>query len=294
MLANMNDLLKEAQKKKVGVGAYNAPNLEAVRAIVAAAEELGQPVILAHAQVHDPVIPLAEIGPIMVQYAKNAKVPVAVHLDHGTSFDLCVQALKLGFSSVMYDASDKSFEENIEGTKEMVKIAHALGASVEAELGHVFTSEVGGEAGAEDRVVYNLDDHKGDDMYTDPLAAKEFVEKTDVDFLAIAFGTAHGIYLTKPELNLNRVSEIAELIDVPLVMHGGSGVSKDDMQTAIKNGIAKINYFAYMNKAGGEKVKQYISNLDTELPFFDEISKTGIEGMKENVIESMKIFNMQD
>lgn len=293
MLVKMNDLLKEAQKKKVGVGAYNAPNLEAVRAIIAAAEELNQPVILAHAQVHEPVIPLKEIGPIMVQYAKMAKVPVAVHLDHGTSFDLCVQALEMGFTSVMFDASDKSFEENVAGTKEMVKIAHALGASVEAELGHVFTSEVGGEAGAEDRVVYNLDDHAGDDMYTDPEAAKNFVEQTNVDCLAIAFGTAHGIYLTEPVLNLDRVAEIAEVVDIPLVMHGGSGVSKEDMQTAIQNGISKINYFAYMNKAGGEKVLEYMNNLGTELPFFDEISKAGIEGMKANVVKSMKVFSMQ-
>lgn len=293
MLAKMNDLLKDAQTKKVGIGAYNAPNLEAVRAVIAAAEEVNQPVILAHAQVHEPVIPLSEIGPIMVQYAKQAKVPVAVHLDHGTSFDLCVQALEMGFTSVMFDASDQSFEENVKGTSEMVKIAHALGASVEAELGHVFTSEVGGEAGAEDRVVYNVEDHAGDDMYTDPEAARKFVEQTNVDCLAIAFGTAHGIYLTKPELNLNRVSEIAEVVDIPLVMHGGSGVSKEDMQTAIKNGICKINYFAYMNKSGGEKVKEYVASLGSEIPFFDEISKKGIEGMKENVVESMKVFSMQ-
>ncbi|MBO0457775.1 class II fructose-bisphosphate aldolase [Enterococcus hulanensis] len=293
MLAKMNDLLKEAQVKKIGIGAYNAPNLEAVRAVIAAAEELNQPVILAHAQVHDPVIPLAEIGPIMVQYAKNAKVPVAVHLDHGTSFDLCVQALELGFTSVMFDASDKSFEENVAGTREMVKIAHALGASVEAELGHVFTSEVGGEADAEDRVVYNVEEHGGEDMYTDPEAAKKFVEQTNVDCLAIAFGTAHGIYLTKPELNLARVSEIADVVDIPLVMHGGSGVSKEDMQTAIKNGICKINYFAYMNKAGGEKVQEYVTSLGSEIPFFDEISKKGIDGMKSNVVESMRVFSMQ-
>lgn len=289
----MNDLLKEAQVKKIGIGAYNAPNLEAVRAVIAAAEELNQPVILAHAQVHDPVIPLAEIGPIMVQYAKNAKVPVAVHLDHGTSFDLCVQALELGFTSVMFDASDKSFEENVAGTREMIKIAHSLGASVEAELGHVFTSEVGGEADAEDRVVYNVEEHGGEDMYTDPEAAKKFVEQTNVDCLAIAFGTAHGIYLTKPELNLARVSEIADVVDIPLVMHGGSGVSKEDMQTAIKNGICKINYFAYMNKAGGEKVQEYVTSLGSEIPFFDEISKKGIDGMKSNVVESMKVFSMQ-
>ena len=293
MLAKMNDLLKEAQVKKIGIGAYNAPNLEAVRAVIAAAEELNQPVILAHAQVHDPVIPLAEIGPIMVQYAKNAKVPVAVHLDHGTSFDLCVQALELGFTSVMFDASDKSFEENVAGTREMIKIAHSLGASVEAELGHVFTSEVGGEADAEDRVVYNVEEHGGEDMYTDPEAAKKFVEQTNVDCLAIAFGTAHGIYLTKPELNLARVSEIADVVDIPLVMHGGSGVSKEDMQTAIKNGICKINYFAYMNKAGGEKVQEYVTSLGSEIPFFDEISKKGIDGMKSNVVESMKVFSMQ-
>lgn len=293
MLVKMSNLLKKAQQNKVGVGAFNAPTLEAVRAIIAAAEELNQPVILAHAQVHEPVISLNEIGPIMLDYARRAKVPVAVHLDHGTSFSLCVQALKMGFTSVMYDASDKSFADNVAGTKEIVKIAHALDADVEAELGHVFTSKVGGESSSKDRVVYKAEEHSSDDMYTDPKEAKRFVDETNVDCLAISFGTTHGIYLTKPVLNLDRVSEIAKAVSVPLVMHGASGVSKENMQGAIKNGICKINYFAYMNKAGGESVNEYINSLGSELPFFDEISKMGIEGMKANVVEAMKVFSMK-
>ena len=287
MLVTLKELLDQAKEEKKAVGAFKGTTLEAIRGIIQAAEELDTPVILQHAQSHDDIIDLEEIGPIMLYYAERAKVPVALHLDHGSSFERCVQALRLGFTSVMYDASAKSLEENVEETKEIVKIAHAVGASVEAELGHIFTSEVvHGEGGESD----SKDDYENlDDIYTDPQVAKEFVEKTGVDCLAVAFGTTHGVYLTEPKLDLPRVAKIREAANVPLVMHGGSGVSDEDYKVAIENGICKVNYYTYMNTAGGKASKDYWADEERPL-FYDSMSLAATEAIKEDVKKAIKVF----
>ena len=287
MLVTLKELLDQAKEEKKAVGAFNGTTLEAIRGIIQAAEELDTPVILQHAQSHDDMIGLEEIGPVMLYYAKRAKVPVALHLDHGSTLERCVQALRLGFTSVMYDASAKSFEENVEETKEIVKIAHAVGASVEAELGHIFTSEVvHGEGGDSD----SKDDYENlDDIYTDPQVAKEFVEKTGVDCLAVAFGTTHGVYLTEPKLDLPRVARIRDAANVPLVMHGGSGVSDEDYKVAIENGICKVNYYTYMNTAGGRASKEYWEDEEKPL-FYDSMSLAATEAIKEDVKKAIKVF----
>lgn len=287
MLVTLKELLDQAKEEKKAVGAFNGTTLEAIRGIIQAAEELDTPVILQHAQSHDDIIDLEEIGPVMLYYAKRAKVPVALHLDHGSTLERCVQALCLGFTSVMYDASAKSFEENVEETKEIVKIAHAAGASVEAELGHIFTSEVvHGEGGDSD----SKDDYEDlDDIYTDPQVAKEFVEKTGVDCLAVAFGTTHGVYLTEPKLDLPRVARIRDAANVPLVMHGGSGVSDEDYKAAIENGICKVNYYTYMNTAGGRASKEYWADEERPL-FYDSMSLAATEAIKEDVKKAIKVF----
>ena len=287
MLVTLKELLDQAKEEKKAVGAFNGTTLEAIRGIIQAAEELDTPVILQHAQSHDDMIDLEEIGPVMLYYAKRAKVPVALHLDHGSTLERCVQALRLGFTSVMYDASAKSFEENVEETKEIVKIAHAVGVSVEAELGHIFTSEVvHGEGG--DSV--SKDDYENlDDIYTDPQVAKEFVEKTGVDCLAVAFGTTHGVYLTEPKLDLPRVARIRDAANVPLVMHGGSGVSDEDYKVAIENGICKVNYYTYMNTAGGRASKEYWEDEEKPL-FYDSMSLAATEAIKEDVKKAIKVF----
>ena len=288
MLVTLKELLDQAKEEKKAVGAFNGTTLEAIRGIIQAAEELDTPVILQHAQSHDDMIDLEEIGPVMLYYAKRAKVPVALHLDHGSTLERCVQALRLGFTSVTYDASAKSFEENVEETKEIVKIAHAVGASVEAELGHIFTSEVvHGEGGDSD----SKDDYENlDDIYTDPQVAKEFVEKTGVDCLAVAFGTTHGVYLTEPKLDLPRVARIRDAANVPLVMHGGSGVSDEDFKTAIKNGITKINYYTYGAMAGGNKIREYVKSAGEGEIFLHDIIAAGKEGVKEDVRAAMTVF----
>ena len=296
MLVTLKELLDQAKIEHKAVGAFNGTTLEAIRGIIQAAEELNCPVILQHAQSHDDIIDLEEIGPIMKYYAERAKVPVALHLDHGSSFERCVQALRLGFTSVMYDASAKDFETNIEETKflkknaeetkEIVKIAHAVGASVEAELGHIFTSEVvHGEGGSAD----SKDDYDDlDDIYTDPEVAKKFVELTGVDCLAVAFGTTHGVYLTEPKLDLPRVARIREAANVPLVMHGGSGVSDEDYAVAIENGICKVNYYTYMNVAGGKASKEFWK--DDETNFYDSMAIKATEAIKEDVKRAIKVF----
>lgn len=224
----------------------------------------------------------------MLDYAMNASVPVCVHLDHGASFDLCIEAIRLGFTSVMYDASSKSYEENFNETKEIVKIAHAVGVSVEAELGHVFTSALGGGEG---RGAVGIEDFASeDDCYTNPDQAKAFVEGTGVDALAISFGTTHGVYLTEPKLDLNRITQIKEKIDIPFVMHGGSGVSEEDFKTAIANGITKINYYTYGTIAGANAVRDYLADKGDSKIFYHDIINVAKEGIKNDVKAAMKIF----
>lgn len=288
MLTTMKDMLLTAKKHKYAVGAFNVPNLESIEAVISAAEELQAPVIIQQAEVHEKYIPLAVIGPIMLDFAKRATVPVCVHLDHGSSFDLCMQAIRLGFTSIMYDASAKSYEENFNETKEMVRIAHAVGVSVEAELGHIFTSAIGGGEG---RGTVGAEDFASlEDCYTDPETARKFVEGTNVDALAISFGTTHGVYLTKPRLDLNRITEIKEKIDIPLVMHGGSGLSDNDFKTAIHNGITKINYYTYGTIAGGKQVAKMLETAPDEELFYHDIVLAGIAGIKANIKSAMQVF----
>lgn len=286
MLVTLKELLEDAKKQKKAVGAFNGTTLEAIRGTIKAAEELNCPVILQHAQSHDDIISLDEIGPILLYYAKRAKVPIAVHLDHGSSFERCVQAIRLGFTSVMYDASAKDFETNMKETKEIVKIAHAAGVSVEAELGHVFTSKLVVGEGAEQDQQEDYDNF--DDIYTDPDMAKRFVDETNVDCLAIAFGTTHGVYLTEPKLDLDRVKKIRDTIKIPLVMHGGSGVSDADYKVAIENGICKVNYYTYMNTAAGQASSEYWKQ---DNPFFyDQMSLYATDKLKEDVQRAMRVF----
>jgi len=200
--------------------------------------------------------------------------------------------MHLGFTSVMFDASTKNIEDNIKETKEIVKVAHTLGVSVEAELGHIFNSELGGGEG---RGHLSAEDFNSlDDAYTNPDLAKIFVENTNVDALAIAFGTSHGVYLKKPELDLNRILDIKRKIDVPLVMHGASGLSEKEYRIAIENGITKINYFTYMSKAGGKAVVNFIKEADAkeETVFFHDLSLVAEIAIKENVKNALMIFNM--
>lgn len=293
MLVSLKELMKDAEKGGYAVGAFNVSNLESLMAIMQAAEETGRGVILNYAEVHAPFLSMEQAALIMLDAAKKAKVPVCVHLDHGSSMESCIQAIRLGFTSVMLDASAEDYETNVRETKEIVRLAHSVGVTVEAELGHIFSSDMGlAESPKEAETLESFD--SAEDVYTDPATAKDFVERTGVDVLAIAFGTTHGIYTKKPKLDLERITKIKEAIDIPFVMHGGSGLSKEEFQTAIRNGIRKINYYTYMTLAGGRAVKEA---LDQKAPdeniFFHDIPMIAVEAMKENVKEAIQVFGME-
>ena len=293
MLVSLKELMEDAEKDGYAVGAFNVSNLESLMAIMQAAEETGRGVILNYAEVHAPFLSMEQAALIMLDAAKKAKVPVCVHLDHGSSMESCIQAIRLGFTSVMLDASAEDYETNVRETKEIVRLAHSVGVTVEAELGHIFSSDMGlAESPKEAETLESFD--SAEDVYTDPATAKDFVERTGVDVLAIAFGTTHGIYTKKPKLDLERITKIKEAIDIPFVMHGGSGLSKEEFQTAIRNGIRKINYYTYMTLAGGRAVKEA---LDQKAPdenvFFHDIPMIAVEAMKENVKEAIQVFGME-
>lgn len=251
MLANLNEVLIPAKKGKYAVGLFNAVNLELARGIIEAAEKTESPVIVGTAEVLFPYGPLDEVSYYLIPMAKKAKVPVVVHLDHGLRKETCIQALELGFSSIMYDCSTEPYEVNVKKVREMAEIAHSFGASIEAELGHV------GNSGQDNM---ELDDT--DKFYTDPKQAKDFVEKTGVDALAISVGTAHGAYKRPPKLDFERIRTIAELLPIPLVLHGGSGLSDADFKKAIQEGISKVNIFTDINVAAVEAEFSAFDNMN--------------------------------
>lgn len=284
MRVNLSTILQDAQKSNYGIGAFNTPNLESVQAVIGAAEALNQPVIIMHAQIHDSIAPLEVIGPLMIRLADQAKVAVCVHLDHGEDLGYLLRAMKMGFTSVMYDGSKLPYEENLANTREIVRVAHYLGVSVEAELGRVLRPEGGGAADP------NEEKLTPEACYTDPKAAKDLVDATGVDALAIAFGTAHGIYEAKPCLDFNRIVAIHKLVDEPLVMHGGSGVGDGDFRKAIDAGISKINYFTYMSLSGGQAVTDYLKRHPEQSLRFDEMAEMGRVAMQADVERAMRVF----
>lgn len=288
MLVTLNEVMKIAEEKGIAIGSFNTPNLESLQAIIEAAEELNLPVIIQFAQCHEPWIPLTLIGPIMVDAAKKATVPVCVHLDHGETLEYLETALEIGFTGIMYDGSVLSYVENLENTKKAVAMAKKYGASVEAELGSMGKRESGTDGNSGE-----CDDTK---IYTNPKQAEGFIKETGIDALACSFGTTHGIYLTKPKLDFDVVKNVRAVSDnIPVVMHGGSGVSKDDFKKAIEAGVRKVNYFTYMDKSGGNAAELYIKGLkDGEPVFFSSIVEAAREAMKENVKDAMKMFALMD
>ena len=280
MLAGLKEVIDEARARGIAVGSFNTPNLECLIAVLDAAEELDVPVIVAHAQCHESVAPIDKIGPVMVELAKRSKVKVCVHLDHGEDFEYCRRAISLGFTSVMIDSSTLSYEENVRNTREVVDFAHSCGVDVEAELG-ALPSREGGER-------ITLDPTE---LYTKPALVADFLEKTKVDALAIAFGTAHGIYKTKPVLNMDVITEVRKITDVPLVMHGGSGISNEDYREVIRRGIDKINYYSYMSYEGYAAAKATIEKNDAD--FFHNIALNAQIAMKENAKNTLRVFCME-
>lgn len=279
MLVNMNDVLYDAKKGRYAVGLFNAVNLELARGIIAAAEQTGSPVIMGTAEVLFPYGPLEEVSYYLLPMAKKAKVPVVIHLDHGLKEETCLKALELGFTSIMYDCSTDSYDENVRKVKEMAKIAHSYGASIEGELGHVGDNEGSAEGSS----------HLADpsQFFTDPKMAKDYVEKTGVDALAIAVGNAHGAYKLPPKLDFERIRTIAKAVDVPLVLHGGSGLTDNDFKKAIQEGISKVNIFTDINVAA---VKAQFSQFTDMNKGIIDLIPAAVEAIKQETMKKMELF----
>lgn len=279
MLVTTKEMLLKAQKGNYAVGAFNVENMEMVMAVIAAAEELNAPVIM---QTTPSTVKYAGLDYYLANVAtaaKNAKVPVAMHLDHGSSFSLAMQALRQGYTSIMIDGSHSVFEENIAITKSVVDACKPSNIPVEAELGKV--------GGKED----DLDG--GDGGYTDPKEALEFVQKTGVNSLAVAIGTAHGVYKGEPKLDLDRLVEIRKIVDVPLVLHGASGLSEEAVKESIKRGICKVNFATELRIAYTDGVKELLEEKPETIDP-KKYGLVGIEKVKELVKNRMMMCGCQN
>lgn len=274
-LVKMKDLLRRAEEKNIGCGAFSVGNMEMVRGAIRAAEELDTPIILQIAEVRLKNSPLHLMGPMMVQAAKEAKVDVAVHLDHGLTFETVDKALELGFTSVMLDASTLPFEENIARVKAVVEKARKYGATVEAELGLVG----GSEDGSCDHGIRCID----------PDDAVVYARETGIDALAVAIGNAHGNYPVAPTLAFDVLEKIHEKVDIPLVLHGGSGITDKDFQRAISLGIRKVNIATASFNSLTAHVEKYMESTDKH-NFFD-LNEAMVKGTYENVKRHILVFN---
>lgn len=288
MLVTLKEMLVDAEQRNMAVGAFNAAGLECIEAIFGAAEELNMPFVLMFAQLHEPWMHLKTIGPIMMDAARKASVPVCVQLDHGEDLEYLKQALDLGFTAIMYDGSTLPYEENVENTRKAVEMARRYGASVEAELGSMGRREYGnGNRSGED------DETK---IYTDPALARDFVAATGVDALACSFGTTHGIFLKAPRLDFDVVRNVRKMTNnIPIVMHGASGVSTEDLHRSIDAGVSKINYYTYMDKAGGAAAAEAAKAIPEGRPiFFSTLMRAARDAMREDVLKAMKVFAKQN
>lgn len=274
-LVTMKSLLEQAKKNHRGIGAFSVGNMEMVKGAVEAAEELNTPIILQIAEVRLNHSPLALMGPMMVQAAKEAKVEISVHLDHGLTMEVVQKALDYGFTSVMFDSSTYPFEENIKRTREVVRLAEKYGATTEAELGLVG----GSEDGSYDHGI----------RCTNPDDAKLFCERTGIDALAVAIGNAHGNYPVAPKLAFDVLEEIHKKTEVPLVLHGGSGITDDDFQKAISLGIVKVNIATASFNKLTQRAEEYLQS-EGKHNFFS-LNEAMVQGTYENVKHHIEVFN---
>lgn len=271
-LYTMKEILADAQAKNYGVGFFNTFNMDMARAIIHAAEECNSPVIIGPAESLNKYAEYSWLMPMLLEQARLAKVPVAVHLDHGYSFEAILQAAQAGCGSVMYDGTrEASHEENVRKSAELARICHAMGVGLECELG-----SVGGLSDETGNVDFTA--------YTDPNEAAKFIEQTGADFLAVSIGTQHGVYKAEPKLDLVRLAEIHSAVDVPLVLHGGSGLSDDDFRNTIAGGIRKVNVFTDIILAAKAAIR-----ADENESYGDAMLRAEV-AMKAAAIAKIKVF----
>lgn len=277
MLVTGNEILQDAHKNNYAVGAFNVNNMEIVQAIIEAAEETRSPVILQASQGGIGYAGVEYISALAKTAAENATVPVAIHLDHGTDFTQVMQCIRHGFSSIMIDGSKYDFEGNVAITQKVVEVCEAVGVSVEAELGKI--------GGTEDDITVA----EKDATFTDPQEAKEFVERTKVDSLAIAVGTAHGVYQGTPDIDFERIETIKKLVNIPLVLHGSSGVADEDIAKAVTLGINKINIDTDLRQEFSNAIHEFVK-AEPDVIDPRKIIGPARVAMKNRVVEKMKLF----
>ena len=275
MLVSLHEILNDARKNRYAVGFFNAVDVEQARSVINTAEEMRSPIIVGTAEVLLPATPLNGVAEYLIPMAKKATVPVCVHFDHGLSFDRCIQAIRLGFTSIMYDCSMDSYDGNIDKVAEMVRICHSVGVTVEGELGHVGDNEGSGKL------------KNPSDYFTDPDTAEDFVKRTGVDALAVAVGNAHGEYKLPPKLDFERITSISEKTGIPLVLHGGSGLSDHDFHEAIRRGVCKVNIFTDIDRAGKEGIEKGLAagaaSLSALMPYM-------LDAMREVTRHKIELF----
>ncbi|MDV2682892.1 class II fructose-bisphosphate aldolase [Alkalihalophilus lindianensis] len=278
MLVTLTDVLKDSKEKGYAVPAFNVFGYEDAKACILAAEELNAPVILATNKVAISHMPITILGSILTQLAESSSVPVVVHLDHGKDFQTVAQALKAGYSSIMYDGSQLSLDENIKTTREVVKLAHALGVPVEAEIGAVGYSDP------------NLGVRA---ILTNPEEAKVFAEGTGVDALAVAVGTLHRMEEQSAEIRYDLINEIETLVSVPLVMHGSTGIPDEDLKKIAKTNFGKVNIGTALRMKFGHSLRE---QLDKNHDVYDRIELFGkaMDEVKEEAIQKMRLLNTQN
>lgn len=277
MFVSTKEILQEADSHRYAVGAFNINNMEIIQAISDAAQELHSPVILQASQGAIKYAGIDYIASLGKLVADKYSIPIALHLDHGTDFNEIIKCIRKGFTSVMIDASKYSLDENIRRTKEIVRIAHSVGVSVEAELGKI--------GGTEEQIVVS----DAEATYTDPEEAKIFVEETGIDSLAIAVGTAHGIYKGVPKIDFDRIKEIDQRVQVPLVLHGSSGVDYESLKKAVEMGICKINIDTDIRATFAKAVQEFVKDNPKEIDP-RKILGPARDAMKEIVKEKIQVF----
>lgn len=280
MLTNLKELLNEVCHKKSAVGSFNVYNMETIISVVGAARKLNSPVIIAFGESYFSYAPIEAIASVVKQMSRDYDLPVVLHLDHAKSFSSIIKAIRSGFTSVMYDGSELSFDENVKKTRTVVDLAHAVGVSVEGELGYLNK-----ENGMTDLF---MEMKLG---FTEPDKAAEFAKITGIDALAVAIGNAHGFYKGVPVLDFERLSQIRELVDTPLVLHGCSGIPDDTIKKAVSIGVRKINVNTEISAAAVEAIRKVVtSNYDKHLRF-EQVLKDSREKMAEVVEKYIRLLN---
>ncbi|MCI9298161.1 MAG: class II fructose-bisphosphate aldolase [Lachnospiraceae bacterium] len=280
MLVNLSTLLDEAKKNHYAVAGFTTPTLDTCEAVLQAAQELNAPVIIGQAQLYENFGPIERLGPVMAQMAREAKVPVCLHLDHGTSIDYIMKAVKAGYTSVMADFSDRSFEENAEIVKMCVTFCHSIGVSVEGLVGRM------PNVGMVEEAAGNLNLRE---FFTDPDEVGRFIEITGADALTVSFGTIHGMTVAKPVLDLEHLVRLRKASDCALVMHGSSGVETEQLKKAITYGLSKINVYTKVSTSAQKAIQDAVC---PEKPlYYHEIEAVAKSAMKEAAKETIRLLS---